>query len=196
MVARLIYSGSYHSVGSDVRWRTEDAMWPFIPSRVRSALTAVAVILTGALVVTAMVFAVNRALPSQIHTYQSYQLAVTPSAPWHPGQSLSLQWVPIEEEVSPDAPPTSIMCQFSLYGPYATRADAQADHSPQEDGTTLADSAPPLALSTALGAPAPPPVAYVLPVAVTPGYYVAVSAADLGDIGGGGSSLWVVTVAA
>jgi hypothetical protein len=83
-----------------------------------------------------------------------------------------------------------------LYGSYATQADAQADHSPQDDGATQAASAPPLALSTDLTAPPPEAIAYALPASLAPGYYVAVGSAGWGDTGGGFSSVWVVQVVA
>ena len=139
-------------------------------------------------------FVVDRVSPSQTHEYQSYQLEVSPSAPWHPGQSLSLVWVPTEAGMGPDAPPHSVTCQFVLFGPYATQADAQADHSPEEDGATQAASAPPLTLSTDLTAAPPEAVAYTLPAALTPGYYVAVGSTDLGGFASGSSS-WVVEMA-
>ena len=128
-------------------------MWTSIRSRMGSALTVVAVLLTMTLIVAAILFAVQRVFPAQGHRFQSYDLEVTPSAPWHPGQSLSLVWVPSDASIGPDAPPDSVTCQFLLYGPYATQADAQADNSPQDDGATQAASAPPLALSTDLTAP-------------------------------------------
>ena len=171
-------------------------MWTAIRSHTGRALTVLAVLLTMTLVVAALLFVVQRAFPAQTHQYQSYQLEVSPSAPWPPGQSLSLLWVPTEAGIGPDAPPHSVTCQFSLYGPYATQADAQADQSPQEDGGTLAASAPPLALSTDLAAAPPEAVAYALPAALAPGYYVAVGSTDRGDTGFATSySSWVVEVA-
>jgi len=171
-------------------------MWTSIRSRMGSALTVVAVLLTMTLVVAAILFAVQRVFPAQMHRFQSYQLEVSPSAPWHPGQSLSLVWVPTDAGIGPDAPPHSLTCQFLLYGPYATQADAQADQSPQEDGGTLTASAPPLALSTDLTAAPPSAVAYALPASLAPGYYVAVGSAGWGDTGGGFSSVWVAQVVA
>jgi hypothetical protein len=88
-----------------------------IRPRVRSALTVIALLLIIALVAVAIVFAVQRAWPAQSHTFQSYTLEVTPSSPWHPGQSLSLWWVPGVERISPDEPPRSVTCHFGLYGP-------------------------------------------------------------------------------
>ena len=172
-------------------------MWTSIRSRMGSALTVLVALLTMTLVVAAILFVVQRAFPA--HGYQSYYLEVSPSAPWHPGQSLSLVWVPTGAGggVVSDAPPHSVTCQFSLYGPYATQAEAQADHSPQEDGGTLAASAPPLALSTDLTAPPPPAVAYALPAALALGYYVAVGSTDLGDTGFASAwAPWVVAVTA
>jgi hypothetical protein len=175
-------------------------MWPFILSRVRRTLMVVAVVLTVALVVAAILFARDRPRPTHTYTYQLYTLLFTPAAPWHPGQSLRLLWVPSVQS-GPDAPPRSVTCHFRLYGPYATQGDAQADLwraatqadlstvAPQ-DAIPLAASAPPLVLSTARG-PAPAPVIYVLSATVTPGYYVAVSSADWV-----GSTPWITEVAA
>lgn len=166
-----------------------------IPSRARSVLTVVALLLSLILVVAALLFAVDRAFPDHTYTYQSYQLEVTPSAPWHPGQSLSLLWVARYAEMGPDAPLRSVTCHLRLYGPYTTHTDAKAVLSPDVDGGTLAASAPPLTLSTDLAAPAPAPVTYTLPAALARGYYVVVGfAEDAG--GGGGSSSWVVEIAA
>jgi hypothetical protein len=170
-------------------------MWTTIRSQTGRALTVLAVLLTMTLVVAAILFVVDRVSPSQTHEYQSYQLEVSPSAPWHPGQSLSLVWVPTEAGISPDVPPHSVTCQFLLYGPYATQADAQADNSPEEDGATQAASAPPLTLSTDLTAPPPSAVTYTLPAALAPGYYVVVGSTYLGGVASGSSS-WVVEVAA
>jgi hypothetical protein len=174
-------------------------MWTPIRSRARTALTVGAVLLTVALVVAALLFVVQRAFPSQTHTYQSYQLEVTPSSPWHVGQSLSLVWVPNTAQIGPDAPPRSVTCQFSLYGPYATQAAAQADqHEAGQGNGTLAASAPSLTLSTDQAAPAPTPVAYTLPNALAPGYYVAVGTVGAGDTSatGGSSAAWVAEVTA
>jgi hypothetical protein len=166
-----------------------------IRSRVQSVLTVIALLLITALVIAAIVFAVQRALPAQSHTFQLYTLEVTPSPPWHPGQSLSLLWVPSATQIGPGEPPRSVTCHFWLYGPYSTRAEAQAVGPEPENGGTLAASAPPLSLSTDLSAPAPSPVAYALPDALAPGYYVAVGFADAGSAGGASVS-WVAEVAA
>jgi hypothetical protein len=172
-------------------------MWTPIRSRARTALTIVAVLLTVALFVAAILFAVQRVFPSQTHTYQSYDLEVTPSSPWHPGQSLSLEWVPSAALMTgPEEPPRSVTCQFSLYGPFATRAAAQADLG-LGNGVPLAASAPPLTLSTDVAAPAPAPVAFALPNALAPGYYEVVgSAVGAGDYLGGSSGSWVAEVTA
>jgi hypothetical protein len=79
-------------------------MWTSIRSRMGSALTVVAVLLTMTLIVAAILFAVQRVFPAQGQRFQSYDLEVTPSAPWHPGQSLSLVWVPSDAGIGPDAP--------------------------------------------------------------------------------------------
>ena len=175
-------------------------MWSSIRSRTRSALTVVAVLLTMALVVAAILFAVQRVFPAQTHRFQSYDLEVTdvtPAPPWHPGQSLSLQWVPTDAEIGPDEPPNSVTCTFSLYGPYPTQEAARADSGPPPPGDVpLAASTPPLALSTAVGAPAPAPVTFALPDSLAPGYYLVVAANDLGGPGGGTTSGWVAEVAA
>lgn len=175
-------------------------MWTTITSRARTTLAVLTLLLTTALVVTGILFAVQWAFPAHMHTYQSYTLEVVPSAPWHPGQSLSLLWVPSEAQGGPDEPPVSVTCLFSLYGPYATQADAQANAVhvavPPGDVAMLAGSAPPLTLSTDRSALAPAPVAYVLPTALAPGYYVAIGLASEGDSAGGASVSWVVEVAA
>lgn len=181
-----------------------------IRSRARAALPGLALLLTAAVVV-AIVFVVQWAMPEQMHTYQTYSPEVTPAPPWHPGQSLSLQWVPDEAgQTGPeDAVPRAVMCTFLLFGPYATRTAAQADATaplPAADpssndrytlyGSAPAVSAPPLTLSTAQGTE-PAPVTYTLPTALAPGYYVAVGLADDANAGGGGASVsWVVEVAA
>jgi hypothetical protein len=171
-------------------------MWSSIRSGIRSTLTVVATFVTVILIIAAILFVVQRVSPAeQGYRYQSYELVVTPSPPWHPRQSLSLWWVPTDAGIGPDAPPHSVTCQFLFYGPYATQANAQADHSPQDDGGTLAANGPPLTLSTDLTAAPPPAVAYVLPAALAPGYYVAVGSTDLGGFAST-SSPWVVEVAA
>ena len=164
------------------------------------ALTIFATLLTAAIIIAAILFAVQRAFPAHMHTYQSYTLDVAPSAPWHPGQSLSLLWVPSQAQMGPGEPPRSVSCHFLLYGPYATR-DAAEDYlsALPGDGVPLAASAPPLALSTDVAAAAPMPVTYVLPNALAPGYYVVVG--FVGDeypsgSGGGASASWAVEVAA
>jgi hypothetical protein len=172
----------------------------------------IALLLIIALVVAAILFVLQRAFPAQMHNYQSYELAVTPSSPWHAGQSLSLQWEPSAAGMGPGEPPSSITCTFSLYGPYGTQAVAQTANNSDPGGPPLdpsgpptdsyvpaAASAPPLTLSTAVGAPAPAPVAFALPDTLQPGYYVVVANADLGGSGGGGggsSGSWVVEVTA
>jgi hypothetical protein len=121
---------------------------------------------------------------------------VIPSAPWHPGQSLSLLWVPSVAQGGPE-PPRSVTCQFSLYGPYDTYTAAHADQSgqPPGSGVPLAAYSPPRALSTDRATSAPTPVAYVLPDALAPGYYVAFGVVGAGDSTGSGSSVaWVVEV--
>lgn len=133
-----------------------------------------------------------------MHAYHSYGLEVTPSALWHPGQTLNLQWVP-NFAASSDEPPPSVTCTFTLYGPYTTRADAQADLvglAPEHGAVPLAASASPLVLSTDVGAAAPTPVAYALPATLAPGYYVVTAAAVVWDSGGGDSSSWVAEVTA
>jgi hypothetical protein len=165
-------------------------MWTSIRSRLGSALTLVAVLLTMILVVTALLFVLVRTFPPQWHSYQTYSLDVTPSGPWHPGQPLSLQWAPGGGGTVQGEPPSSVVCQFSLYGPYSTSAEAQANLHQPPDGPTPAASAPPLTLFAAMGATAPPAVAYALPATLASGYYVAE-----GYSGGGGAS-WVVQVAA
>ncbi len=171
-------------------------MWSTLWSR---ALMGVAMLLTAAIVIVAIVFAVQRAFPAHMHTYQSYTLDVAPSAPWHPGQSLSLLWVPSQAQIGPDEPPRSVTCHFWLYGPYTTQAAAQGDQTAMPgDGVTLAADASPLTLSTDVATTAPMPVAYALPDTLAPGYYVAVGFAGEGDLpGSGGASVsWVVEVAA
>jgi hypothetical protein len=79
-------------------------MWTSIRSRMGSALTVVAVLLTMTLVVAAILFVVQRVFPAQGHRFQSYELEVSPAAPWHPGQSLSLVWVPTDAGIDPDTP--------------------------------------------------------------------------------------------
>lgn len=169
-----------------------------IRSRVGAAFPGLALLLAVAVVVGAIVFFVQWALPAQVHTYQTYSPDVTPAPPWHPGQSLSLQWVPGEAgQTGPeDAVPRAVMCTFSLFGPYATRTAAQADaNGPTPGGGAApAASAPALTLSTARGTE-PAPVTYTLPTALAPGYYVAVGLADDATAGGGGASVaWVVEV--
>ena len=173
-----------------------------IRSRTRTVLTVVALLLTMALVVAALLFAVQWVFPAHTHTYRSYDLEVTPSSPWHTGQSLSLQWVPGYSAIGgpnePPQPPRSVTYTFALYGPYPTQAAAQQaiQFGPTPGGgAPIAASAPPLALSTDLGAPTPPPLAYALPDALALGYYVAVGSADGGDVVGGWSGAWVAEVA-
>lgn len=173
-------------------------MWTTIASRARTALTVFVALLTMVLIVAAILFATQWAWPAQTHTYQSYSLEVSPPppAPWHPGQSLSLVWVPSEAGSGPGEPPASVTCQFWLYGPYATRAGAPTDQGgPMITGATPAASAPPLTLSTKVGTLAPGPVTYALPDTLAPGYYVVVAATQEGDPGGT-SSAWVVQVTA
>jgi hypothetical protein len=87
------------------------------------------------------------------------------------------------------------VCQFSLYGPYSTSAEAQANLHQPPDGPPPAASAPPLTLSAAMGTSAPPAVAYALPATLAPGYYVAESF-NGGESSGGAGFSWVVQVAA
>ncbi len=172
-------------------------MWTTISTRARTALTVFATLLTMVLLVAAILLATQWAWPAQTHTYQSYSLEVTPAAPWHPGQSLSLVWIPSEEQTGPDAPPTQVTCQFWLFGPYATRAGAPTDQgAPMMSGATLATSATPLNLSTRVGAPAPGPVTYVLPATLAPGYYTVEASVQQGDTGGSSDTAWVAEVTA
>lgn len=173
-------------------------MRPSIQFSTRTLLIVSALFLTLILVFVAILFGLQRVLPAQSYIYHSYGLEVTPSPPWHPGQTLNLLWV-ADDVLSSDEPPPSVTCTFTLYGPYTTQADAQADQdgsAPEGGGVPLAASAPPLVLSTDVGAAAPTPVAYALPNVLAPGYYVVIAAADLGDSGGGASSSWVAEVAA
>lgn len=161
------------------------------------ARTLLIVSLTLILIVVAILVGLKWALPAT-HIYHSYTLAVTPSSPWHPGQTLNLLWVP-NDVTSSDEPPPSVTCAFALYGSYTTQAAAQADQggsSPEGGGVPLAASASPLALPTDIWASAPSPVAYTLPDDLAPGYYLVIAAANLGDSGGGASSSWVAEVAA
>lgn len=164
----------------------------------RTLLIVTALFLALTLVVVAIFVGLQRALPAQSYIYHSYSLAVTPSSPWHPGQTLNLLWVS-NAVLSSDEPPPSVTCIFTLYGPYTTQADAQADQNGPESaggGVPLAASAPPLVLSTGVGAAASTQVAYALPDELTPGYYLVIAAANLGDSGGGASSSWVAEVVA
>lgn len=164
----------------------------------RTLLIVSAVLLTLLLVGVAILVGLQRAFPAHTHTYQSYSLEVTPTPPWHPGQTLSLVWVTSGGGQSGNEPPPSVTCTFTLYGPYATQAAAQADQNSglEPSGVPLAAIAPPLVLSTNVGAPAPTPVAYALPGGLAPGYYLVIAAADLGDSVGGASSSWVAEVVA
>lgn len=170
-------------------------MRPSIQFSRRTLLIVIATFLTLILVVVAIFVGLQRVLPSYI--YHEYSLVVTPSPPWHPGQTLNLLWEPDDASGS-DKPPPSVTCAFTLYGPYTTQADAQADQdgsAPGGGGVPLAASAPPLVLSTDVWAAAPSPVAYALPNVLAPGYYIVIAAVDLGDSGGGASSSWVAEVA-
>ncbi len=175
-----------------------------VRSRMRAALTPLPALLIGFLVIAALVVALLRFFPDQggMHTYQSYQLEVSPALPWHLGQPLTLSWMPTSAGLSVGEPPRSVTCHFWLYGPYTTRSLAEAYQPeltsgvPDDSGGTAvggtmpAAGAPPLALSTDRGAAAPAPVAYALPDALAPGYYVAASFVD-----NAGTS-WVAEVAA
>lgn len=170
-------------------------MWTSIRSRLGSALTVVAVLLTMILVVTALLFVLVRTFPPQWHSYQTYGLDVTPSGPWHPGQSLSLQWAPNGGGSVQGEPPSSFTYSFSLYGPYSTSAEAQANLRQPLYGPPPAASAPPLTLSAAMGTSAPPAVAYALPTTLAPGYYAAESFSG-GESLGAAIFSWVVQVVA
>jgi hypothetical protein len=164
----------------------------------RTLLIVSTLFLSLILVVVTIFFGLQRALPAQSYIYHSYGLEVTSSPPWHPGQTLNLLWVS-NDVLSSDKPPPSVTCTFTLYGPYTTQADAQADQgglAPEGGGVPLAASAPPLVLSTDVGAAAPTSVTYALPDVLAPGYYLVIAAANLGDSGGGASSSWVAEVAA
>jgi hypothetical protein len=166
---------------------------------VRTQLTGFAVLLVVIVVVVAIWFAVGRVWPSQTHEYTTYQLAVTPAPPWHPGQSVSLQWSPSAAQMT-GPPPRSVYCHYALYGPYPTRDAAYAHIADQSfaSGVPLADSAPPLALSADAAAPVPKPLAHTLPDTLAPGYYVVAGSVDSGDTmpQGGTRVSWVVEVAA
>ena len=168
-------------------------------SRVRSQLTGFAVLLAAALVAVAIWFAVERVWPSQTHVYTTYQLAVTPAPPWHPGQSVSLQWSPSTAQMT-GPPPRSVYCHYALYGPYPTQDAAHAHLVGPAfgSGAPLADSALPLALPADRAAPVPKPLAHTLPDTLAPGYYVVAGSVDSGDTMplGGTRVSWVVEVAA
>ncbi len=80
-------------------------MWTSIRFRSRTALTVIAIVLTAAIVVAATLFAIQRVWPGQMHTYQSYTIDVAPSAPWHPGESLSLHWTPSVTQIGSTSHP-------------------------------------------------------------------------------------------
>jgi hypothetical protein len=154
----------------------------------------IALLLITALVVAAIEFVVQRTRPAHTNTYQVYTLVVTPASPWHPGQSLSLQWAPRTVGIDGSKPPRSVTCTFSLYDSYPTQAAAQAAlGKPALEGCPLVASAPPLTLAAAVGAPAPSPVAYALPDALVLGYYVVVSFVEPGSPGTSATSVVEVT---
>jgi hypothetical protein len=174
-------------------------MWATIQSRVRTQLMGFAALLSVIVIIVAIGFAWERVWPSQAHSYTTYQLFVTPAPPWHPSQSVSLQWWPSTAESSVLLP-RSVYCHFALYGPYPTQDAAHAHLVGPAFGSSapLADSAPPLALPAGRAAPVPKPLAHTLPDTLAPGYYVVAGSVDSGDTMplGGTRVSWVVEVAA
>jgi hypothetical protein len=203
MADHLIYDGQHQGIGPVVRWRMEVAMWATIQSRTRRATRGFAVFFVMASVGVASGCKAEQPFPlfpsPHLHTYLSWVLAVTPAPPWHPGQSLSLKWLPIRSEMD-GQPPRTVSCHFALYGPYSTSGDAQAhvttiEIQPSTD-TPPADSSPSLTLSTDPAAQAPEPLAHTLPAALALGYYAVEGSVDAGDTAGGCGGGWMVEVAA
>lgn len=117
------------------------------------------------------------------HATYRFQLEGFPTEPLHPGQSLTLRWVPTLVTSASSAPAFEFFCVLGLYGPYTSQADADrlATSLMQQDPAVWPAaivSAEPSFISNRTATPQS--VVLALPATVRPGLYIAVSTAKNG----------------
>lgn len=115
------------------------------------------------------------------HAIYRFHLEGFPSDPLHPGQQLTLRWVPELINPASTALAVNFVCAFGLYGPYTSQADAD------RLATSLVSRDPaawppftvfpePSYISDQTAEPQS--VVLALPLALHPGIYVAISTAQ------------------
>jgi len=112
------------------------------------------------------------------HATYRFQLEGLPSGPLHPGQRLTVRWVPVLVNPTSSALPINFFCGLELYGPYASQTDANklTDNLARLDPEIWpipTVSAEPRYISNQN--PEPLSVLLPLPTTLRPGLYVAAS---------------------